>query len=166
MRVESRTLMTIAAISALAVTTSAPGATAAPGGQRGGSPVGVWATQLDFGDGQTVHVWQQYTAQGVLCHEVRAEGVPHGMSEGTWRKTGPGRFRYAVTELFRDETGQVHGRAELSGTAVLAGREFDSSHSSKVYDADGRLVASGTENITFSRVTRAVPPCEVPPVEP
>ncbi|WP_143663945.1 hypothetical protein [Streptomyces sp. rh34] len=160
MRIPKKPLVTVAAVSSLVLGAWAPSAAAH---HRAPTPVGVWAAELDFG-GQTVHVRQQYKADGLLCHEVEAPGVPHGMSEGTWKKKGPGAFGYALTELFLDEQGQVHGRAEMRGSAILMGAQFNSLHSSTVYDADGTVVSSGTETITFSRVTRPVPPCDVAPV--
>jgi hypothetical protein len=141
-------------MAALFLVPSAPAALAG----LGGTPVGFWRTDLDFGGGQIVHVQHSYTRQGELCHRADAVGAL-GLGKGTWRPTGHHSFSYQVVERFYDDAGSYFGRAEMSGDAVVSGRVFRALHVSRVFDQDGAFLGESQGEIVFTRVHGGNPEC-------
>lgn len=157
-RVTSRVMTTILATglatTAALVSPSAAGAAGAAGAASG-TPVGTWEGTVQHAEGLG-DVTLSFHRNGVLCLRSGDGGEGGGEGRGRWRGTAGNTLSYQVTERLYDGIGATVGFVRVDQKGVRHALRIKSDGMSKIYDADGTLLATAPAHVEVRRIS-AVP---------
>ncbi|MBZ4319982.1 hypothetical protein [Streptomyces huiliensis] len=144
-------MLPVAAAGAL-LTVLASGPAGAAGPECAAGPVGVWSATVTV-DGMSPHSSEiAFGEDGTACLST-----PASTGRGTWTASGGDRFTYRVKEVFTGDG--ASGWLVTDQKAVRSGAVFTSSGQSKIYDAQGREVATKQAVIKATRKSATAPDC-------
>ncbi|CAL9487285.1 hypothetical protein [Streptomyces atacamensis] len=121
------------------------------------TPVGTWRGTVDHGDGSG-QITVAFHKGGLVCLTAGDGSDGGGQGLGIWNQTGDGTFTYRLVERMFKADGTTVGFVDVNQKAVQQGGAFDSSGTSRVYDATGTYLTSVEAEVSVERVS-TTPTC-------